>query len=162
MERKLSNKKLFTGIAVATAVLVVGIGGFAGGVGYQKSHAKSTTLTRSDGSSPAGFQSSNGGPSFSSGARAMGGGTIGTVTAISSGSITVKNSRSGESTTYAIVGTTQITKDNTIASVSDITTDSTVRVTPDSANTSNALSITVNPELGGFSGGPQSSTIQTN
>jgi hypothetical protein len=156
---------LFIGIVVAAVALVAGLGGFASGVSYQKSHSKSSAkLTASNGNGPIDFQS--GGPSFSSGGGGggptMGSGSLGTVTAISASSITVKNSRSGESSTYAIVSSTQITKDNTLASYTDITTDSTVMVTPDSAHAENALSITVDPEFGRMGANSQSSDIQTN
>lgn len=91
----------------------------------------------------------------------MSNGSFGTVTAVSASSITVKNARTGESKTYAIVSSTQITKDGTLANVSDIATDSTVMVTPDSANAGNALSIAVNVQFGGPSATTQSD-IQTN
>jgi hypothetical protein len=165
MENKTNNKQLFIGLAIAAVALVAGLGGFFSGVNYQKSRNKSSaSLAAGNGDTgPTSFQG-NGGPSFSGGGGGggpmMGSGSLGTVTAISASSITVKNSRSGESSTYAIVSSTQITKDNTLASYTDITTNSTVMVTPDSANTGNALSIVVDPAFG--NGTPSQSSIQTN
>jgi hypothetical protein len=162
VEGKTSNKRFFTGIAIVAVALVAGLGGFFSGMGYQKSHGSAATLTASNsGDGPTTFNSDGSSRTFSGGPRMAGGGAIGSVTAVSASSITVKNARSGESTTYAIVSSTQITKDGTIASASDITTSSTVMVTPDSANTANALSITVDPSFGGMGGNTQNS-IQTN
>jgi len=81
------------------------------------------------------------------------GGGLGTVTAISSSSITVQNSRSGQSSTYAITSSTEISDDGQSASASSIAQGETVIVVPSSSNSSDASRILVNPSFGGYGGG---------
>lgn len=68
MERKTNNKPLFIGIAAAGLALIVGLGGFFGGVHYQKSHGDgNSALTAGNSGGPTSFQDGNGGASFGGG-----------------------------------------------------------------------------------------------
>lgn len=117
-------------------ILVVGAGSFYSGVTYEKSH-HTTTASNVTGSSNyrRGF-----------GARDR---VFGQVTAISSSSITVQNSRTGTNTTLAITSSTQITDNGQTATASSIQTGEEVFITENSSDTSQAARVMVNPSFGG-------------
>lgn len=133
--------------AVAAGILLLA-GGFAAGVQYQKNHGTITTMSGRSGQNGFGVPGGEGdgdGPAGGFGGR-MGRGSGGSVTAVSGSSITVKNPRSGASTTYSISASTIITKDGATASTSDIAAGDTVIVIPDSSNAESASRIII----GGF------------
>jgi len=136
------------GLLVAAAVVLVGVGFFAG-MQYQK--GKTPTVAASKTAST----SSNG----SSGASGYGGGfrrgdrAFGTVTAVSSSSITIQNSRTGSADTYTLTSSTTVTDSGQSSSISAIQTGDTVMVTLDSSNTQDVTAIMLNPSFGGGAGG---------
>ncbi len=149
-------------IAVA-AVLVVGMSFFAG-VQYQKGHATSTL----NGTQAGAFS-----PNGTSGTSGMGGrmgnraGGFGTVTAVSSSSITItqrefgpnSSSSSGTSKTYTINDSTTVTANGSTGSVSDIQTGDTVFIRTASSTSTVATEIRVG-DIGG-PGGAQPGTTQS-
>lgn len=132
------------GISIATA-LVVGVGGFAAGMQFQKGTSASSL-------------SQQGGPGGMNGFGPMNqNGVFGTITALSDSSITITtsnmggpntstNSTSNTSTTgttktYTINSTTTISVDGSTAKVSDLQTGDTVMIQTDSTNSAVAASI---------------------
>ncbi len=89
------------------------------------------------------------------GMRRMGG--LGSVTAVSSSSITVQNQRTGTSTTYTIDSSTKITNNGATAAISDIKTGATVLVRTSSSSTTTATTIEVNPRFSS----PQMNSLDT-
>jgi len=144
--------KLAATIAIA---LLIALGGFYSGVHYQKGRQKNTAATSNQSATGSGF----GGGNFGGGFRRQGNANrlIGTVSAISSTSITVQ-SRTGTSKTLAITSSTTITNNGATASASDIQTGDTVFVTIDSSKTANAASIALNPSFGGGQGSSLNTT----
>lgn len=135
---------------VLTAVLAVALlgGGFAGGVVYQK--GKTPAASAATGLTMSGQN----GRSFTGGGFQRGDRAIGTVSAVSSTSITLQT-RQGTSSTYAITSSTTVTNNGQTGSVSDIQTGDTVLLTLDSSDTQDVSSIMLNPSFGGgFNGGP--------
>lgn len=130
------------------AVILLLVLAFWGGTVYGKHHAKTTSASN-----------------FTTGSSGFGGfrggGGFGTVSAISSGSITVNNTRTGESKTYAITSSTKITDNGQTVSASSIADGDTVVVIPSSSDSSDAASIIVNPSFGGFGGGGSSANSST-
>ncbi|HEY1645123.1 MAG TPA: hypothetical protein VGF75_01920, partial [Candidatus Saccharimonadales bacterium] len=90
---------------------------------------------------------------FSSSRGNFAGGGFGTVSAVSSTSITVSNQRTNAATTYSITSSTKITDDGQTVSVSSIADGERVIVEPTSSGGTVAGSILVNPSFGGFGGG---------
>lgn len=131
-------------IAAVCAALVVGlIGGFVGGMQVGKSSG-----TVADGTGAFGGQSQQGGPGGMM--RRMG--AFGTVTAVSSSSITIQDQMQGVTTTYAITSSTTVTDNGSSASVDDIKVDDTVMIQTDSSSSSDgatATSIMLNPSMRG-------------
>ncbi len=139
------NSKYSTQRIIYAAVLVIVLMAlsFYGGVSYEKGHKTSTTAVSSR---------------FGAGGGRFGGGfradiVVGTVSSISTSSITVNDNRTGSTVTLAITSTTQITNNGQSASVSDIQSGDTVFVQKDTSNTSDAARIMINPSFGGFGGG---------
>ncbi len=134
-------------------VLIVAVLSFLGGMQYQKGKKSATTdQTASGGSSSQGFGGFQGGPG--------GGGRTnivrGQVTAISSTSISVQDSRSNSTTTLDITSDTTITDNGQTASLDSIKVDDNVVVRPNSSNSKQADQIILNPQVP--SGTPSSST----
>lgn len=149
-----SNAIILAGLA---AIVLCGLS-FWSGTAYQKSHDKSS------GSQSFARSGQFGGPGNGNFRQ---GGDIGSVTAVSDTSITVKNQRTAESKTYTINSSTTVTNNGSEAAASDIKTGDTVIVEPDSANSSTASRIMLNPSFRGGPGDAQSSTsddsgLQTN
>jgi hypothetical protein len=140
---------------VLAAAILCGIAGFIGGMHYQKGHQ--TTATAATGSQLTDGQ-------FGSGTGRMGArGEFGDVTAVSSTSITINDTRSGAAKTLSISSDTAVTKDGNTASVSDIAAGDRVIVQTDTTDTTKATRITINPTMP--SGGPgmqPGTTNQTN
>lgn len=101
-----------------------------------------------------------------------GGGTMGTVTAVTSDSIVVEDTRQNTTVTYAITSDTTVTDDGTTASVSDIAVGDTVLIratstsssssSDGSATTKTASSIVLNPSMQSGPGNQSSSSSSTN
>jgi len=147
-----SNNKLWIITIAIIAVIVIGVGAFLGGISYQKSKDKNTTITASANSKFGGFSGGSGG-STSSGRRMGFGGLSGTIASISSSGITITTSSGSTETINFETGTTYATE--TATTQSDLAVGQTVTVTPDfSSMTSgsdgttsaiNATKITVTP-----------------
>ena len=137
-----------SGIMIVGAALVALIS-FLAGVQYQKGKTPtaSTTQTASNQSG-----SNSGGPGGYGGGFKRGDRAFGTVSSVSSTSITVQT-RNGSDKTYDITNSTTVNNDGQSASVSDIQTGNTVILTLDSSNTQNVTSISLNPSFGGGPGG---------
>lgn len=135
-------------------VLVVIALSFMGGMQYQKGKKTTVSGGQSTPTPPSGQDFGNfqgGGPS---------GGTmnivLGEVTAISSTSISVKDTRGGSTTTLSITSGTQVTDNNEAASINSIKVGDNVVVRPNSSNSKQADQIILNPQMP--SGGPGSSS----
>lgn len=128
-------------------IVIVGVACFLIGESYGKDHAvKSAGATASRrGNLAGGFGGAN------RGLRAFG-----SVTAISSSSITISNQRTGADSTYNITSSTQITDNGQSVTYSDIQIGDVVVITKASTTSSNASAIDVNPSFGGFPGGAPS------
>ena len=141
-----------TGLVVVCVLLLAG-GSFVAGMQYQKSKRPAAATMRTASSqrkygSPDSGQGGLGG--FRRGDRAFG-----TVSSVSSSSITIQTRRGGTST-YTITGSTTVTNDGQSASVSDIQNGDIAILTLDSSNTQDVSSILLNPGFGG-DGSPSSS-----
>lgn len=140
------DKKSSAGIKIALAALIViALCGtsFMAGMTFQKKQAKNTAsdnLSQLQG----GFGSGNG--------RRING-NLGTITAISSTSITVKNDQTDVASTYTINNATIFKNGTVTASISDIKVGDTVMVRTGSSGSTTATSVTVNPEMPSMRGG---------
>lgn len=140
-----TSSKAIISVAVVVAVAALG---FFGGMQYQKSKVSSTTTTgQQTGGYGMGMNGIDG--------RASHMGEFGTVTAVSSTSISVKNDRTSSTKTYAISSSTTFTKDSASAAYSDVTVGDTVLVEANSSDSSTASSIVINPSM---NGGPMDSS----
>lgn len=147
-------------IAPAAIAVVIGLGGFFGGVQFQKSK---TSVSANP--------NSNGQYSINGGSQGMGGpggngrmGTLGEVTSVSPTNITVENSRTSSSKTYTINDSTRVSDGQSTASISDIQNGDTVMITASSSDGSTATRIVLNPSMGGGPGvnNDGSTDFQTN
>jgi hypothetical protein len=123
------NKKVLLIVAAVAYSVII----FYLGITYQKNNTKSIAKTAA---SQFGGFAGRGGANFANR-------LFGTVTAISSSSISVNNTRTNSTTTVAINSNTQITSNQQTISASDITVGEDVMVALDPSNTSIATSITV-------------------
>lgn len=130
-------KPVLAGIII---VVLMGLS-FYGGTAYQKSHRSKATATAALNGRGGGFA----GRGRFGGQRP----TIGQVTAVSAGSITVQNSSSGASTTLGITGTTQITNNGQTAAAGSIQVGDNVIVVASTTDKTQAARILVNPSFGG-------------
>jgi hypothetical protein len=156
--RKRPGKKVTlstTTLGAIAVVIVLCILSFMGGTAYEKHHNKVTATAVTSATGATGFGGGTG-----NGLR-RGGGSIGAVTAVSDTSITVTNSRTNASTTYAITSSTVITDNGTTVAASDIQTGDTVLIMTSTTDTSTATTILVNPSFGGAGGGPAANTQST-
>lgn len=140
---KQPNNTLYKAIIGVIAVIVIAGISFYGGVAYQKGHDKTTASTVN-----------TRGSSFAGGSGRFGGGnrSFGTVSAISSSSITVQPS-SGNAVTYTINSSTAITDSGQTVTYTDIQTGDTVIVSASTSSSTTAARILVNPSFGGGFGG---------
>lgn len=107
-------------VAAVVALVLGGAGGFF--AGYQAGGAN-------DNAGQQGQQvGMNGGPNGMMGGGQFGMGGLGEVTAISSDSVTIKDQRQGDETTYDITSDTEVTDDGESAAVSDIAVGDTVMI----------------------------------
>lgn len=123
------------GVLVVIALMT---GSFLAGIQYQKQQQK--TITPSLGGPSNGF-GGQGQPRRSFG-------DMGTVTAITDTSITVKNAQSGATKTYTIGTATTITEDSNTIAAAQIQINDTVLIQTDTTDTSTATQIIVNPSFG--------------
>lgn len=135
-----SGKSLVNIGVVILALLI----GFWIGTYYQKHHDKSSNTSTT---AFRGFGAPGGGAGFR-----RGGANFGTVTAISSSSISVTTS-SGSSKTFNITSSTVINDGGQTVSYTDIQNGAKVIVATTSATSTDAARILVNPSFGGFGGG---------
>lgn len=153
---KVNPYVVFLGIV---GVLAVAGAGFYGGMIYQKHHLRVGANTVVTATNQAGDSRFGGG--FGGGLRA--GRVFGQVTAVSSTSISVQDTRTGTTTTLSITSATQIMNNSATVAASSIQVGDTVLVSPASAGSTQAGRITVNPDLGGgFSGTNTSPDVSTN
>jgi len=150
--RKSDNKsenqliyKVILGIIIIVAVAGLS---FYWGVSYQKGHTSSSPTASHQG--PGGFGGFGGG-------RFSGSRTVGTVSTISSTSITVQP-QNGSAKTYTINGSTVISDNGSTVSYSSIKNGDTVFVISGSSTSTVATRILVNPSFGGFGGGGNTPT----
>jgi hypothetical protein len=134
----LTTGTLLAGIAIA---LVVGIGGFIGGMQFQKGKAAPSVAAGTSDFSRSGFAGGRNGQAMN--------GSFGAVTAVSATSISVQDRRSSTAKTYNIISTTTITSSGAAATTSDIAVGDNVIVRTASASSTDATSIAVNPTMGG-------------
>jgi len=134
-----------TGLMVIGAIVLVALG-FLIGMQYQKGKTSTVSTTQA-----ASSQSAGGGAGGYGGAEARGDRAFGTVTAVSSSSISVQG-RTGTSTTYTLTSSTTVTNNGQSSSVSAIQTGDTVIMTLDSSNTQDVTAIMLNPSFGGGGG----------
>ena len=132
-------------IFIVVAVLILSGLSFYGGIKYQKGHQSKAAASTASQGSPFG-QGGSGGPGGGfSGQRP----TFGSVTAVSSSSITVNDQTSGSSKTFSITSATTITDNSQTVTASDISVGATVAVIADSSSSTQASRILVNPSAGG-------------
>ncbi len=136
-------------IAVVVLALVIGLGGFFAGVGYQK--GKVTTVANASTTGQAGQGAAGAQGGFGGRAGRSMNGSLGTVTAVSSTSISVADQRSSTTKTYDISGDTTVSDNGATAAVTDITVGDTVLVSTGSSTSTAATRIMLNPSFGGQS-----------
>jgi len=149
---KSRNNNIVIAASVVGALLVGSAGGFFAGyqIGSNNDNVNRNSSQADMNDFPGGMM---GGGQFG-----MGG--FGTVTAVSGDSITVKDQRQDEETTYTITSNTEVTDGGDKAAIGDIKVGDTVMVrTDDSSDSTNktATSIQLNPSFGGARGNTQSS-----
>jgi hypothetical protein len=138
-------------LAIAGVVILMGLS-FYGGVAYQKGHQPKTASAAAAGAAGRGGFAGRG--QFGGGQRP----TIGSVTAITAGSITVQDSRSGTSTTLSITSSTQITNSGQAAAASDITVGENVLIVASTTDKTQAARILINPSFSGGASSPANSS----
>ena len=127
---------------------------FYGGTSYQKDHTpKTVTAATASANGFSGQAGSSGGFGRRFGGQRP---ASGQVTAISSSSITLQDSNTSSSQTFAITSSTTITDNGQSVTTSDIQTGDTVFVIANSSSAATASRIIVNPSSN-FGGGSQQS-----
>lgn len=147
-----SNSGLFAKVGAGLlVVLIIAVLSFVGGMQYQKGKKTASTDQTASGQ---GFSNLQGGPA--------GGGrmniVLGQVTAISSTSISVQDSRSNSTTTLDITSDTKVTDNGQAASLSSIKVGDNVVVRPNSSNSKQADQIILNPRVPSGGAAPSSTT----
>ena len=132
-------------IVIVVAVLILSGLSFFGGIKYQKAHQSNAMANTASQGSPFGRGGSGGPGGGFSGQRP----TFGTVSAVSSSSITVNDQTSGSDATFSITSGTTITDNSKTVTTSDISVGATVAVIAESSSSSQASRILVNPSAGG-------------
>jgi hypothetical protein len=142
----ITRPKISVPLLVAIVAVIVAAGSFFGGVEYQKGNQKTVSTTTTRGFSQSGTTTGTGG--FSGQRR----GGFGTVSAITTSSISLTNARTSTSTTYSITSATTVTDAGSASTVSAIQTGDRVMVTTASTSSTVATQISINPTMGGFGG----------
>ena len=140
--KKIKISRTFVSVVV---VIVVAVVSFYGGTRYQKSRQPAAVVNKTA-AAAGGFGGGFGGRFGGGGARR---GIAGTVTAVSSTSITITGTADNASHTYSISSTTTVTNNGQSAAVSDIQSGNTVLVIANPSDTSQAARILINPSFGG-------------
>ena len=138
--------------AIIVGAVVIGVGGFVGGMQFQKGKGSTTNASGQQ------QTTDQAGGAFGGRGMGMGRGAFGTVTAVNSSSITVKNDRQGTESTLTISSDTKVTDNGSTASVSDITVGDQVMVQTDTTDTKKATQIRLNPTMPGGTQPSQSTT----
>ncbi len=133
--------------AIVLAVVLCSIS-FVAGMSFQKHHGAKTTVAD-------GMTATNSHSGFSGQHR---GGSLGSVTAINTASITITNQRTNAAQTFAINNTTVISNNGQTVSTTDIKTGDSVAITTSATDTATASRILINPNFGGGFGGPAGSS----
>lgn len=154
--RSKSSNMPYVILIMAILVLLVGAGSFYGGIMYQKNHTPVLTAT----------DTANAGVFGGQGGFRTNGGIFGSVTAVSSTSITVEDTRMNTSKTMAITSGTVVTESGVSSTVAAIKVGDTVVITASETDTSTATRILLNPTRGGAgpslnTGGSTQSTDST-
>jgi hypothetical protein len=153
-----SSKNSISKIFLGAIVLLIIVGGsFYGGTRYEKSHVSSSKAVSAT-SSTGGFGGGIGGSGYASRSAYT---SLGSVTAISSSSISVQDERSGTVKTYSITSSTVITDNGSTVTYSDIQNSDGVIVMASSSAPTTASRINVNPSYGGNNPSTGSQTTQT-
>jgi hypothetical protein len=144
-------------IGIVVAVVLI-IAGFFAGDSYGKNHAPKTVATTTSATGTTGTSGFGGRTGGTGGFR---GGAFGTVTAVSSSSITINNTRTGAATTYSITTSTTVTDSGSASTVSAIQVGDTVIVRPTATGSTVAATIMDNPSFGGGQAGSGAGTSAT-
>jgi hypothetical protein len=139
---KSKPKTGFWATRIVGVVVIVGLSFFAG-TRYEHSHDKSSATSSTSAFSRRGMGGFGGG--FGNRANLV----FGQVTAISSSSIMIEQTRSNTSTTLTINASTTVTDNGQPVSVNSIQTGDTVIAMKSSSSSSTATSIRINPTFGG-------------
>ena len=150
----MSDNKNYAKYVLAAIVLLVLCGiSFGLGIAYQQgkqnkvagvsSNQQSALPDMGNGPEAGGFGGGPGG--FANGQRP----NIGEVTAVSSDSITIQDSRSNSTQTFKITDSTEITNNGSKASVEDIKPGDTVLIITDTSDTATASQVMINPSFRG-------------
>ena len=138
------------GLMALIVVVLCGVS-FMAGMAFQKKQAKTTV---------ANFSTNGGFGNGMMGGRVGIRGGLGTVTAVSASSISVKNDRTISTSTYNINSDTTVTNNGTASTIGAIKVGDTVIVQTSSSDTKKASRIIVNPTMP--SGGPESGASTSN
>lgn len=135
-------------------VVIVAALSFVGGMQYQKGK-KTASVDQASSGAPSGQGFGNFPGSSGGGGRRMNI-VLGQVTAISSTSISVQDSRSNSTNTLDITSDTQVTDNGQAASLSSIKTGDNVVIRPNSSNSKQADQIMLNPQMPSGGAAPSS------
>ena len=164
-----SNNKNYAKYTVAT-ILVLVLCGISFGLGIAYQQGKQNKVAGVTSNQKSALPDMGNGPE----AGGFGGGTrgfvngqqphIGEVTAVSSDSITIQDSRSNSTQTFKITNSTEVTDNGSKASAEDIKTGDTVLIATGTSDTSTASQVMINPSFRGPMPGatPQSVPGNTN
>ena len=136
------------GVILVSALVLCGVS-FWAGTAYQKSKQSNTVATTGNGSGSQNIGMGNGPGGFSGGPRSGQRPNIGEVTAISSDSITIQDSRSNSKQTFKITSDTTIQDNGSTVSATNIKAGDTALVIADSSDASTASQIMLNPSFNG-------------
>jgi hypothetical protein len=133
---------------VIAGIAVLVIASFLGGTSYQKHKTSSENGVLGVNTGPQGPQMMGGGPNAGDPRNVYAGGTVGSVTAVSKTSISVRNNRptTGTAPTYKITSVTKITKNGTAISADQIHVGDRVSVRTNPSDTATATQILVAPQ----------------
>jgi hypothetical protein len=134
-------------LIVSMLLIAVGVGAFFGGISYQKGRQSNPVGVEDVAQSG---RASPGQPGDVNGPMSGGGpGVMGEVTAVSSSSISVKDTKTGSSSTYSITSSTKVLNNGQAATISDIKVGDSVIVVPNTSQSGVADQIMLAPAKGG-------------
>jgi hypothetical protein len=140
--------------AAGGIALFIGIVGFVGGmqVGRLSNTIARNTTTRSMLGAGGGYGSGGGTFNGPTATATAGLSASGAITAVSTTSVTVKDTRTGASVTFGITSSTSVTNAGATAAVSDLQVGNTVRVQSASTTSTDATLVELNPVTRGGRG----------